>query len=274
MQVSVGSLRGSQPHSGCNALDRKNRLFAQARVKGASFPGRVELKPIALRTADRELAGIVQDSYGKPARGHQVTVPGDDQPGVGMETDAQGRFHFQVCDGKILLQIIVEDRWFGVEVKGGQTNLVVTIHPKRPALVKQPLPDLRAVGLPAGAAPSGAPVLLCLFDVSQPGSKQVLQELDRQSVPLLQFKIKTMGVQAAAISDDDFNAWKKESAPKFQIGRVARNSPDNTWATDVNLFPWFILADGNRRVVSEGFLLDNLNDEIKKLNLPSSGKLR
>ena len=74
-----------------------------------------------------------------------------------------------------------------------------------------------------------------------------------------------LGVQAAVTSDDIFNEWKSASPVSFPVGRVTEKSEKTKWASAVPALPWLILADANHRVVAEGFSLDELDAQIKKM---------
>jgi hypothetical protein len=46
---------------------------------------------------------------------------------------------------------------------------------------------------------------------------------------------------------------------------VTEKSEKSKWASAVPALPWLILTDANHRVVAEGFALDELDAQIKKL---------
>jgi beta-lactamase regulating signal transducer with metallopeptidase domain len=109
-------------------VSAKGHARGEAHIKGNAPARRTELKSIVLKTADRELAGIVQDSNGKPVGGENVVVSGDGQQNEGMATDSHGRFHFQVCDGNIHLSVTGNGHEIEANAKAGDTNLVLTVH--------------------------------------------------------------------------------------------------------------------------------------------------
>jgi hypothetical protein len=61
------------------------------------------------------------------------------------------------------------------------------------------------------------------------------------------------------------NEWKSASPVSFPIGRVTDNSAKSKWASAVPALPWLILTDASHRVIAEGFPLDELDAQIKKL---------
>jgi len=239
---------------------------------------RVEITPVVLKIADRVVAGQILNENEKPVSGVNISFSGDDQPSDNMVTDRQGRFHFQVCEGKINLFSGSQFGFAQAEAVAGDTNIVLTLTPPgvagRNPLNGQPLPDLATVNLAADAAPAGKPVLLCVFDAGKPTSRQVVQTLAQQLAALWQKNITVLGVQSAAITDADFQAWKTANPVVFPVGRVTKKTDDNRWATRVPKLPWLILTDGNKRVVSEGFSLDKLDAQIQKFRLNSSPEAR
>ena len=58
----------------------------------------------------------------------------------------------------------------------------------------------------------------------------------------------------------------EERQPGFiSVGRVTEKSEKSKWALAVPALPWLILTDADHRVIAEGFALDELDAEIKKL---------
>jgi len=72
-------------------------------------------------------------------------------------------------------------------------------------------------------------------------------------------------VQAAATSDEIVNDWKSASPVSIPLGRVTEKTEKSKWALDVPALPWLILTDADHRVISEGFALEELDAEMKKL---------
>ena len=236
----------------------------------------MELAPFILKPADHVIAGKVLKDDDKPAAGVNVQLNGDDQPDGNATTDSEGRFHFQVCEGQIRLFTYSPDGGGSAQatVEAGDTNIVITLGsqsgsvrqtPHHASLKGSPLPDLATVNLTGSATPSGKPVLLCLFDVSQRPSRHVVHQLEEQATALRQQGVTVLGVQAAVASDETFNEWKNANPVSFPIGRVAEKSEKSKWATGVPALPWLILTDADHRVIAEGFAFDELDAQMKKL---------
>jgi hypothetical protein len=237
---------------------------------------RVELATFVLKPADRVIAGKVMKDDDKPAFGVNVQLSGEDQPEGYLTTDSQGRFHFQVCGGQIRLFAYLPNGSGNAQatVEAGDTNIVMTLSsqpgifpqtPHRASLKGSPLPDLATVNLATNTAPAGKPVLLCLFDAGQRPSRHVVRQLEEQAAALRQQGVTVLGVQAAVASNETFNEWKTSSPVSFPVGRVTEKSEKSKWVSTVPALPWLILADADHRVIAEGFLLDELDAQIKKL---------
>jgi hypothetical protein len=89
--------------------------------------------------------------------------------------------------------------------------------------------------------------------------------LDQQVAALRQKSVSVLGIQAAVISDEDFNEWKSAGGVSFPLGRVTEISGKSKWASELSSLPWLILADASHRVVAEGFSLDELDAQIRQL---------
>jgi protocatechuate 3,4-dioxygenase beta subunit len=238
---------------------------------------RVELDPFELPVADQRIAGVVLDDNDKPVAHARIFSYGEKQPSLNGQTDAKGRFSFdQVCAGSIRLSAHdPSGRGYGnAAAEGGDTNIIIRISassstgtqtPRRAALKGKPLPDLATVNLASDAAPTGKPVLLCLFDVEQRPSRRVARLLTEQYDALRQKGVTVLGVQAAVMTDESFKEWKDANLVPFPVGRVAEKSDKTKWALGVESLPWLILTDAEHRVAAEGFALDELDERLKTM---------
>ncbi len=266
----------------CLPTDPQYIVFASAsghgriqhQIENDSGTNYLELPPFNLKVADRVLAGRVVDQDEKPVSGVGVNLNGEGQPNGYMTTDSKGRFHFRVCEGTLRLFASSQAGYGQISAQGGDTNVVITLRSQNSAfrsalrhttLKGGPLPDLAGVHLPADSAPAGKPVLLCLFDAGQRPSRHVIHLLDEQAPTLRQKNICVLGVQSSVTSDAIFDGWKSASPVSFPVGRVTEKSGKTRWASGASTLPWLILADANHRVIAEGFSLDDLETQLKKL---------
>jgi hypothetical protein len=253
-----------------------NRTELEPLVLKLAESNRMELEPLVLKLANRVLAGRVENQDDKPVSGVNVFLNGDGQPDGNATTDSKGRFHFKVCEGRIMLWANSQngDGYAQANVEAGDTNVVMTLsaqpggfrqEPKRASLKGRPLPDLATVNLAGDTASAEKPVLLCLFDAGQRPSRHVVSQLNEQVAALRQKNLCVLGVQAAPTSDEAFNGWKSASPVSFPVGRVTGESEKSKWASSVTTMPWLILTDASHKVVAEGFSLDEVDDQLQKL---------
>jgi hypothetical protein len=246
----------------------------QQQLQGDPETNRVELSPFVLRPADHVLAGQVLNENDKPVSGVFVSLSGESQPEGVTNTDSKGRFHFQVCEGQVRLFASTEGGYAQAVAEADDTNVVLTLTSQmgsvsrttvRASLNGKPLPDLADVNLDTNAAPANRPVLLCLFDAGQRSSRHAVQQLGEQAAALRQQGVTVLGIQAVVTADDTFDEWKSASPVSFPIGRVTAKSEKSKWASAAPALPWLILTDAAHRVIAEGFALDELDAQIKKL---------
>ena len=117
--------------------------FARA-LAAETQTNRFDFPTIVLRAADRILAGYVLDGNHKTLAGAVVSFRGEGQPTLPpATTDQQGHFAFAgVCEGPLTLfargptpaggVVATLNRGLGQEVRGGETNLVLTLGDKKP----------------------------------------------------------------------------------------------------------------------------------------------
>ncbi|HWH71960.1 MAG TPA: hypothetical protein VNT26_21535, partial [Candidatus Sulfotelmatobacter sp.] len=159
---------------------------------------------------------------------------------------------------------------------GGDTNVILQLGvnqsysvreaPKRAGLKGKPLPELIGLEFAADCAPAGKPILLCLFDLEQRPSRRLVRLLAEQQEALRQKGLTVLALQAAVATPDAFKEWQGANSLPFPVGRVAEKTATTKWATGVESLPWLILTDGQRKVVAEGFGLDELEAKIKAGN--------
>ena len=99
--------------------------------KTQSRSNSLQLAPFKLRTADRDLAGQILDSDGKPLPGAWVYINGNNQPNGNIRSDSTGHFKFKVCPGPIQVNAYRQsggpNNWGSSEARGGDLNVVVKL---------------------------------------------------------------------------------------------------------------------------------------------------
>jgi len=168
------------------ALPMGQQYYVYASVKGygsvnknigknQSRTNSIQLLPFKMKLADRELAGQVLGTDGKPLPGAEVSINGKGQPNGNMRTDENGRFHFKVCAGPI--QIFAwsqsgagRNNSANVQARGGDTKVVVKMGARQQQrqivmrdepLIPQPWTLSAVVGWPASHK-TGTIILLSL----------------------------------------------------------------------------------------------------------------
>jgi protocatechuate 3,4-dioxygenase beta subunit len=101
---------------------------------GATRTNRLELPPIVLKAANRQLAGQVIGPDGKPCWGARVSLSGEGQPADAIgSTDSKGNFIIKaVCEGPVKVQALLAAGQAPmivgeVRASGGDTNIVVKL---------------------------------------------------------------------------------------------------------------------------------------------------
>lgn len=243
-------------------------------IPNHSETNRVELAPCVLKIADLVLSGQVVSEDEKPLSGVNVYIYGEGQPNTSLTTDKNGHFSLKVCEGQVRVNASSQNGYAQATAEGGETNLVITLSSRsgnsdqssrRASLNGKALPDLASLNLPAEAVPTNGAVLLCLFDAGQRPSRHVVNQLNGKTAALKQQGITLLAVQATVTSDETFNSWKSASPVTFPVGRVTDKSNKTKWASSAPSLPMLILTDAKRLVIAEGFALDELDDQVKKL---------
>ena len=264
-------------------VDGQYRVFAKAKGHGKSEQeveldaetNRVELPAFVLHLADRALAGQVLGMNDKPSPGVFVSLSGENQPDGSLTTDSKGRFSFKVCEGQVRLYASGQDSYANLTAEAGDTNVIIQLRgynsSSRPAATRsllkgKPLPDLAAIGLVPEAIPAGRPLLLCLFDCEQRSSRRCLRLLAEQYDALAKKGLAVAAVQAAATAAESFKTWQQASPMPFPLGRITEKTTTTKWASEMETMPCLILTDKERKVVAEGFAVDDLEEKVKALN--------
>lgn len=234
----------------------------------------VRLEPIVLPVADQLVAGQVVNVEDKPVAGAQVALSGEGQPEESTTTDREGRFRFKVCEGAVSIVAFEGasgSAYASVEAESGDTNLVIQVvaranteqsAPERASLVGKPLPNLAPLGLAPDAAAAGQPLLLCLLDIEQRPSRRVAQLLAEQCDSLRRKGLTVLaihaGTQAGALDQ-----WRSASPVPFPIVHAAEDNDALRWVRKTDSLPWLIVTDADRRVIAEGFPIEELEAHIR-----------
>ncbi len=136
--------------------------------------------------------------------------------------------------------------------------------PRPVNLTGRPLPDLARFGVAPTNYPAGRPLLVILVDADQRPSRRALSLVEEQSGVLKQKNVGVVVLQAAAMDDAAFVAWKKE-APPFPAGRLGADADRARLSWGAAALPWLILTDETHRVVVQGFAPDAIEAQLANL---------
>lgn len=237
--------------------------------------GSIALPPIVLKPANRRLAGRVLDQNNNPVSDSHVFTLGNNQPHEMKRTDPEGRFEFAVCEGSVDLIVTAPTGSGSLTVQAGDTNVQLVLQSRtgrgvatrraRSTLVGKQLPELTAFGIPSTAVPTGTPVLVCVFDPDQRPSRRCIRALIGRYLALKEQNIAVVAIQAVPTTPEAVKSWKEVNAVPFPVGFFQERSDKTTWINEIGEVPWLILADGQGRVVAEGFAVEELDEKTAAL---------
>ena len=276
--------RGRFQISGLPA-DRGYYLLVSARGYGStnltleadSGTNRLEVEPVELPPANLKLAGQVLDADDKPAARAWVNTYGPGQPNNSRRTDGQGRFTFEVCEGRLQVSASMDRSSGSATALAGDTNVIVRLGQnqsagrvvgtvaRRASLKGRPLPELTGLSFAGDAVAAGKPLLLCLFDLEQRPSRRLAKQLADQHDALRQKGVVVLGLQAAVLTPDSLKELKDSAQLPFPVGNVGEKPAQTKWVSGVNSLPWLILTDATRTVIDEGFAIEDLEGKLKAI---------
>jgi len=133
-----------------------------------------------------------------------------------------------------------------------------------PSLIGKPLPDLDEVKIePAAAQAEGTMILVCFFDMNQRPSRHCVTQLAQQAEQLKQKGVTIVAVQASKVDESGLREWVKANNIPFPVGTVQGDEEKTCFSWGVKSLPWLILTDHKHVVVSEGFQLGDLDDQLE-----------
>jgi protocatechuate 3,4-dioxygenase beta subunit len=247
--------------------------YGQKRVEVSADleTNRTELEPMDLKLANMVLSGQVLNSNEKPVVGAHVGLNGEDQPDGSATTDGKGRFSFKVCEGRIQLWASGANGYANANAEAGDTNVVIVLsnnsgssEPRqpKPSLKGKPLEDLAEFGFTADSVPEGKCLLLCVLDVEQRLCRRVAKRLAEQASALKEKGVILSVAQLPGTGTDAFKEWVSSETFNFPAVQVPTTSPKAKLVLRLDPLPYLILTDTNRRVVAEGFPVEDLESVL------------
>jgi protocatechuate 3,4-dioxygenase beta subunit len=111
-------------------------------------------------------------------------------------------------------------------------------------------------------------ILVCFFDVDQRPSRNCLLQMGRRFDSLTAGGLVVLGVQASRVEQDTLTEWLTQNGLAFPVGQIAMPEEITRAAWGVKSLPWLILADREKKVVAEGFPVQELDACLGKLGSP------
>jgi len=140
--------------------------------------------------------------------------------------------------------------------------------------VKKPGALLRGNALPgfdgieldfAAENNKGKMLLVCFFDMDQRPSRNSIRQLSTRARELEAGGVAILAVQASSVDKEKLDNWVKENNIPFPVGMIRGDAKKVRFTWGVKSLPWLILANSKHSVVSEGFILEELHDELQKM---------
>jgi hypothetical protein len=133
-------------------------------------------------------------------------------------------------------------------------------------LVGEPLPSFDRI-MP-GFDPEGTTgkmLLVCFWDMQQRPSRNCIVQLAKQAEQLKQEGVAVVTVQASKVDEKKLNEWVKKNDIPFPVVIVQGDEEKTRFAWGIKSLPWLILTDTERVVSAEGFNVNELDGNIKRL---------
>lgn len=238
---------------------------------------RLDVGKLTLAIANLSVSGTVVDDSDKPVAGALVYGSGEGQSNSRAITDTEGKFTLEnVCAGKIRISVNKRGtaRLYGsIETEGGVKDIQITIskrsvstryEPRRPpSLVGRPLPELKDLNVnPSPGKTHGKVMLICFWDMEQRPSRHCMTQLAKQAESLAGKGVIVVAVQASKVEQNALDEWVKKYNIPFSVGRVQGDFEKARLRWGIRSLPWLILTDKDHVIVSQGFSLGDLDNQL------------
>jgi hypothetical protein len=238
----------------------------------------VAIDDIVLRVADQKVTGQVVDIDGKGLADVQLHCYGESQPSISAKTDEDGKFVLDpVCAGEINIYAnyhVGNDYQYGqIRTEGGAEDVKLIVSsqgggrrfvPKKPtSLVGKELPDLSAydVDVPQDANS----ILFFAWDMNQRPSRHFIKELGAKADMLEEKGITVLLINATPTEKEKLNTWLGDNGIAWPCGIIAKDVDGATDKLGIQGLPWLILTDANRKVISEGFKVEEVEAKLNDI---------
>ena len=132
-----------------------------------------------------------------------------------------------------------------------------------PSLAGRPLPDLDRMKIdPATVQADGKMILVCFWDMNQRPSRRCISQLAERTEQLRDKGVTIIAVQASKVDGKALDEWVENNDVPFPVGMIQGDGEKIRFDWGVRSLPWLILTDHKHIVLSEGFQLGDLNDQL------------
>ena len=253
------------------------KAYHRIPVKGE--PGTtVDIGAIKLKPANLSVSGTVVDANDIPYPRAIIFVNGlvgAEQPEKRTATDENGRFIIKgVSADQIRLQANFDSDPGSagfVTAHGGDQDLKIVlgqrlVHTPQNPLLGKSIPNISELGIKSEAAKDKA-MLICFFDYEQRPSRNCILELNKKAKELKGKDIEIVAIHASNIKQEVLDEWIKDNNIDFSVGMIKEDVEQTKFNWGVKALPWLILTDKKHVVQAEGFSINELDDEIAKLEI-------
>jgi hypothetical protein len=108
-------------------------------------------------------------------------------------------------------------------------------------------------------------ILMCFWDMDQRPSRNCLRQLSTRAQELKAQDVSIVAIHASKVDENKLNEWVKKYNIPFPAGAIAADVEKTRFAWGVRSLPWLILADREHVVRAEGFGIEKLDEEIRKI---------
>jgi len=134
-----------------------------------------------------------------------------------------------------------------------------------PSLIGKSLPALTDLGIALSPADSDDKIIfVCFFDMQQRPSRNCIAQLVKRVGQLQEKSVVVAAVQASNIDQNKLDQWVKQNNVPFPIGMIKGDAEKTKFTWGVRSLPWLILTDRNHIVRSEGFNVNELDNQIEE----------
>jgi hypothetical protein len=135
------------------------------------------------------------------------------------------------------------------------------------SLVGKHLPELKAFGtVPLPESTENNRVLVCFWDMQQRPSRNCLRKLSARAQELQARHVIVVVVQASKVDESTLSGWVRTNNITFAVGMVQGDVEKTRLSWGIKSLPWLILTDPKHVVLSEGFSLAELDEQLRADN--------